>query len=93
MVVLGKCYTITTFADENQIGGQVGTKGVVSFYEEKVFESEESSTEPEKTEKPKGRLPSTGEFIKASLSVSGMAVLFFCGYLVFKKKRKNGNGG
>lgn len=74
-------------ATEN--GGAVPTQGAISFYEGKTTPS---SSEPTQTSsevtKPTGKLPSTGELIKKSLSISGLAVILIAVFFFFWKRKK-----
>lgn len=92
-------------AAANGNGGSVQTNGVISFYDETVSSSsteptdsstvvssepEPSTTESSVVEKPAGgKLPSTGELVKMSLSVSGIAILAAVLLFFFWKKRKD----
>ncbi|WP_086349338.1 LPXTG cell wall anchor domain-containing protein [Candidatus Enterococcus clewellii] len=89
----------------NGNGGSVQTNGVISFYDETIASStteptdsstaissepEPSTTDSSIVEKPAGgKLPSTGELVKMSLSVSGLAVLVAVLIFFFWKKRKD----
>lgn len=84
-----------TSAVEN--GGAVQTNGGISFYENKTIDSsipDNPKTTPSDTTKPAGKLPSTGELVKRSLSISGAVIvvlaIFF--YLWKRKKGKNEEG-
>ncbi|WP_348921140.1 LPXTG cell wall anchor domain-containing protein [Enterococcus rotai] len=91
-------FPIISFADD---GGVVQTKGDITFFEEEPSSSssaEPSTTEPSQTtpadsvstiKKPKGKLPSTGELVKASLSISGILLIVVASGLFFWKKRKD----
>ncbi|MBO0445097.1 LPXTG cell wall anchor domain-containing protein [Enterococcus ureilyticus] len=79
-------------------GGAVQTNGEIGFYEgESTTEPPTSSSTTNVSEstiattKPKGRFPSTGELVKKSLSISGVAlVVIVCLLLLFKRKKKEG---
>ncbi|MGG5343044.1 LPXTG cell wall anchor domain-containing protein [Enterococcus sp. AZ192] len=83
-----------TYAAENQNGGQVVTDGIITFYED----STEPTTEPSKptpstpsepkVEKPVGRYPSTGELIKGSIGLSGVALIVIAVFFFLKKRKK-----
>ncbi|MBP1047514.1 LPXTG cell wall anchor domain-containing protein [Enterococcus sp. BWM-S5] len=91
-------------AAANGNGGAVQTNGVITFYDETsssstteptdsstaaTSEPEPSTTESSVVEKPAGgKLPSTGELVKVSLSISGVAVIAAVLFFFFLKKRK-----
>lgn len=84
------------FAETNG-GGGVQTNGEVGFYEESTSASSttESSTKgttttstlPSTLTKPTGKLPSTGELVVKSLSISG-GIILIIGLLLFWWKRR-----
>jgi len=78
-------------------GGAVQTNGVIGFYEtsadssgsEEPVESIPSSSDSEPpVTKPAGKYPSTGELVKKSLAVSGVALVLGVLILFFWKRRK-----
>ncbi|OJG93508.1 hypothetical protein RV15_GL000110 [Enterococcus silesiacus] len=88
-------------AEEETIGGAVQTNGEITFFDEATLSSttesskpSDSSDEPLSEPKPKGRFPSTGELVKASVSISGIVliVILACVYLWKQKKRKQAGG-
>ena len=81
-------------AAENQNGGQVATEGIITFYEDSTEPTTDSSkpkpsdsSEPKVT-KPVGRYPSTGEIIKGSIGLSGIALVALALFIFFKKRKK-----
>ncbi|WP_375178487.1 LPXTG cell wall anchor domain-containing protein [Enterococcus rotai] len=110
LVILGMLFSLLVLnvrSEASEIGGAVQTNGKIKFYEESSsteppVSSKEPPTSsvpepssPEKpSPKPKGRYPSTGELVKKSLSISGvaivLAVLIF--FLWKRKKEKDGQG-
>ncbi|WP_321387518.1 LPXTG cell wall anchor domain-containing protein [uncultured Enterococcus sp.] len=92
-------------AAANGNGGSVQTNGVISFYDETIASSstdptdssttdsstsQSSTTDSSTVEKPAGgKLPSTGELVKMSLSISGVAVIAAVLLFFFWKKRKD----
>lgn len=76
------------FAEENPNGGQVTTEGIVTFYEEQVDSSSQTQESKEVVEKPKGRLPSTGEVVKSLISIVGMILVGYLLLVVAKRKKK-----
>lgn len=104
LLVLSISLGFSLRAAANGNGGSVQTNGVISFYDETIASSsteptasstvDSSITEPTMTdsgivEKPAGgKLPSTGELVKMSLSVSGIAVISAVLFFFFWKKRK-----
>lgn len=76
-------------------GGQVIRGGKITFYEESSSSIDtSSSTEPSVsnssdlvTEKPKGRLPSTGELVKRYGWIGGV-ILLLSAFLLFMRKHK-----
>ncbi|MFD2307952.1 LPXTG cell wall anchor domain-containing protein [Enterococcus termitis] len=87
-----------TYAAENQNGGQVVTDGIITFYEDSTEPTTEPTTEPSKptpstpsepkVEKPVGRYPSTGELIKGSIGLSGVALIVIAVFFFLKKRKK-----
>lgn len=90
-------YTSPVNAAENQNGGQVTTEGIITFYEE-ATEPTSSTTEPAKPTpsnssepkitKPVGRYPSTGEIVKGSIGIIGIALIGIALFFFFKKRKK-----
>ena len=77
-------------------GGIVKTNGVIGFYDDSS--SSEPSTPPSSNaptvKKPAGRLPSTGELVKKSLSIAGGVLLLLIAlFLLFKRKKDHEEGG
>ena len=91
-------FSSTVSAAENQNGGQVTTEGIITFYEDATEPTTEPTTEPSeptptspsepKVIKPVGRYPSTGEIIKGSIGISGIALVSIALFLFFKKRKK-----
>ena len=77
-------YPSISFAADNSNGGQVTTEGIITFYEETV-ETKDSETP---TEKPTGKLPSTGELIGSVALFSGVMISFFILFYFLKKRKK-----
>ncbi|MEI5994258.1 LPXTG cell wall anchor domain-containing protein [Candidatus Enterococcus mansonii] len=75
-------------------GGSVQTNGRVSFYTETSTEPTESSypktsgDSDDSVAKPVGKLPSTGELVVKSLTISGGIVLVIGGIFILLKKRR-----
>lgn len=76
--------------------GRVQTNVGVGFYEDSTQSS--SSTESESTttttqsagsKKPIGRYPSTGELVKKSIALSGVALILFIVLFILWKRKKN----
>lgn len=87
---------------EGIAGGAVQTNGEITLYDETSPSTTDSSLPPGSTNdsipepkpKPKGKLPSTGELVKTSLFVSGIALvmmLFF--FYLWKQKKSKQTGG
>lgn len=80
-------------------GGAVSTKGEITLVEEDPSPSTSSSEKPKTSnsatptpvKKPIGKLPSTGELVKTSLSISGI-VLLVIGLFLFVWKRSKTKG-
>ncbi|WP_086349710.1 LPXTG cell wall anchor domain-containing protein [Candidatus Enterococcus clewellii] len=104
---LACCFVIPVITDASGNGGAVKTNGVIGFYEEDVSESstsESSSSDSETSEttqstlpptggtsKPSGKFPSTGELVKNSLTISGIALLVMAVlFLIWKRKNREG---
>ncbi|MEI5990810.1 hypothetical protein A5881_002315 [Enterococcus termitis] len=101
IVWVGLLMTISqpAFAQEG-VGGAVQTNGEIGFYKEAVPDppapsepipstSSSSAGVEEPKIKPKGKLPSTGELVKRSLSISGIAlVLIVVFWFLFKRKKE-----
>lgn len=77
--------------------GQIQTKAGVGFYESSTSSSSSSSDSTttstttsgsEVITKPKGRLPSTGELVRASLSISGVILIILILILFLRKKKE-----
>ena len=86
--------SLTVTAAENQNGGQVTTEGIITFYEDSTERTTEpskptpSSPSEPKVTKPVGRYPSTGEIIKGSIGIGGIALVAIALFLFFKKRKK-----
>ncbi|MDA9470605.1 LPXTG cell wall anchor domain-containing protein [Enterococcus sp. 5H] len=83
---------ISVLAEEAGNGGGIQTTGEIGFYEETKATTEPtelpaSGTE-RPTEKPKGKFPSTGELVKKSLSISGVALVIIAAIIFFWKRKK-----
>ncbi|MBP2097261.1 LPXTG cell wall anchor domain-containing protein [Enterococcus rivorum] len=76
------CYA---FAEEN--GGAVQTNGEIAFFEEKTTQT---SNEPT-IQKPKGKLPATGEVVRNSLGGIGVLILLLLLFLFYRKRRNQKN--
>lgn len=93
------------FAEDAANGGAVQTNGVIGFYDDTQTSTSSTSPSassdggvvtppstagPTGTTKPYGALPSTGELVKKSLFISGIAVIILVLFLYYfgKKKRK-----
>ncbi|OTN88327.1 hypothetical protein A5819_000779 [Enterococcus sp. 7E2_DIV0204] len=93
-------YPLNAAAKAN--GGEVQTNGVISFYEESSSTEPSSSVEPSsgpepstsepKVVKPVGRYPSTGEMVKKSFVVTGIALIVIGLVLFFWKRKKEHEG-
>ncbi|WP_242586799.1 LPXTG cell wall anchor domain-containing protein [Candidatus Enterococcus ikei] len=95
-------FSTSVNAAENQNGGQVTTEGIITFYEDSTeptteppYESTTESSKPTlssssepKVVKPVGRYPSTGEIIKGSIGIGGIALVAIALFLFFKKRKK-----
>lgn len=100
-LVLGLVASFPVAVAANGNGGSVQTNGVISFYDETITSSTTepptpSTTEPSDSELPTtvekpagGKLPSTGELVKMSLSISGVAIIAAVLLLFFWKRRKD----
>ncbi|MEI5990142.1 LPXTG cell wall anchor domain-containing protein [Enterococcus crotali] len=98
LVIVGACSSQTVFAE----AGAAQTNGKVSFYDDTPIDSS-STTDPSGTTeptnsngdsggssvKPVGKLPSTGELIAKSLTISGSILLVLgLSFVLVKKKRR-----
>lgn len=81
-------YPSISFAADNSNGGQVTTEGIITFYEETVETSSRSKDSETPTEKPTGKLPSTGELIGSVALFSGVMISFFILFFFLKKRKK-----
>lgn len=100
-LVLGTVASFPIGATADGNGGSVQTNGVISFYDETITSSTtEPTTEPSNSELPTtdssivekpagGKLPSTGELVKMSLSITGIAIIAAALLFFFWKKRKD----
>lgn len=80
-------------AENAEMGGAVQTKGEIIFFEEEttLSISDTSNSEPISKPKSRGKLPSTGELIKKSLSFTGLALII--SIVVFYLKKQVANKG
>ncbi|MBO0441175.1 LPXTG cell wall anchor domain-containing protein [Candidatus Enterococcus ikei] len=72
-------------------GGEAGTIAEIEFYTDDSKEmpvDESKAPEPEKTKKPIGRFPNTGEIIRKSLMMSGLMLAFIGLWILWMKKTK-----
>ncbi|WP_430607172.1 hypothetical protein IGJ55_000302 [Enterococcus sp. AZ170] len=80
-------------------GEDVQTNGEIVIEKDETVQTTDTTTsstiDPPKVKKPVGRLPSTGDLIKTSLSISGIALLLiiFANYLWKHKKKADQKGG
>lgn len=104
IVVIGCTVGETAVFAQEGNGGQVQTNGEITFYEDEPLPSSSSeppvSSEPASSEapipsssepviqKPQGKYPSTGELVKKSLSISGIALIAIVFLLFLYKRRK-----
>lgn len=93
---------IQTAQAQEGVGGAVQTNGEIGFYEEtqpstssststsssKTKTSSSRTVTSETTTKPTGKYPSTGELIKTSLSISGVAIILLALLFLFIRKKK-----
>ncbi|MBP2098160.1 LPXTG cell wall anchor domain-containing protein [Enterococcus rivorum] len=94
VVSLLTIWAVQVNAEEN--GGVISTKGQITLLEDttttetKTSESSKDKTIGPPVGKPSGKLPSTGELIKKSLSISGMVMIgiTFCLYWWKRQQRK-----
>lgn len=96
-LVVGLCFgTLSAAANEGN-GGQVSTKGKITFYEETQETSEppvsESSEPPvsESSSPPGGKLPNTGEMNKNYGLISGGIVLLLAILFLYTRKKREGD--
>lgn len=76
--------------------GQVQTSAGVGFYEDSTDSSstqQKTTSQSETSTKPKGRLPSTGELVKASIALSGIILILFVVLVILWKRKKNKQSG
>lgn len=104
-LVLGLVASFPVAVLANGNGGSVQTNGVISFYDETITSSTTepttpSTTEPSDSELPAtdsttvekpagGKLPSTGELVKMSLSISGVAIIAAVLFFFLLKRKKD----
>lgn len=83
---------INVVAEDAGNGGGIQTTGEIGFYEETKVTTEPTETPTSgtisPTAKPTGKFPSTGELVKKSLSISGVALVIIAAIIFFWKRKK-----
>lgn len=72
-------------AESTEMGGAVQTNGEIVFFEEKTAPS---TSEPVPKPSPKGKLPTTGELMKKSLSITGVTLIIIIVFFYMKRNKE-----